>query len=130
MVAASSFLVGNFVRTQTLSDLEKLMSPEKSFRNYRDRLTHINPPAIPYMGVTLSDLTFLDEGNSDMTDGLINFSKRMLNYTVITESVQTYQDAPYDNFKVLPDLLRLLMTITPLSDKAIYELSLKREPRE
>ena len=35
----------------------------------------IEPPFIPYIGVTLADLIFIDEGNPDMIGNLCNFQK-------------------------------------------------------
>lgn len=43
--------------------MKELMSMTHNFRNYRDKLRNIAPPAIPYIGVTLQDLTFIDDGN-------------------------------------------------------------------
>ena len=41
-------------------------------------------PGIPYIGVSLSDLTFIDEGGSDFVEGnLINFSKWKLVYFIL-----------------------------------------------
>jgi hypothetical protein len=40
--------------------------------------------------VYLSDLTFMEDGNSDTLEGLININKRRMVYNII-ESVQQYQ---------------------------------------
>ena len=53
-------------------------------------MTDCSPPVVPYVGLYLSDLTFIDEGNPNEINGLINFSKRMLLYEVI-QQVQQYQ---------------------------------------
>ena len=35
-----------------------------------------DPPSIPYLGIYLSDLTFIDEGTPNFTEkGLLNFAK-------------------------------------------------------
>jgi son of sevenless-like protein len=56
----------------------------------------VDPPCIPYLGVYLTDLTFIEDGNKDyVTDeGLINFDKRRKISTVIRE-IQQYQQTPY-----------------------------------
>jgi hypothetical protein len=47
-----------------------------SFHAYRVAFEASKPPTIPYIGLFLTDLTFLDDGNPDFTeDGLINFQK-------------------------------------------------------
>lgn len=55
--------------TQIISDIEAMMSMEGSFKNYRQMLQTTTGPAIPYVGVTLQDLTFVDE-NPDRVTGV------------------------------------------------------------
>lgn len=58
------------------------MSSDGRFRNLRDALHRTDPPCIPYLGMYLSDLTFIEEGTPNFTDnGLLNFAKmRMVSY--------------------------------------------------
>ncbi len=42
-----------------MKDLEQIMSSDSSFRAYRTRLAGSDPPCIPYLGVYLTDLTFV-----------------------------------------------------------------------
>ncbi len=52
------------------------MSSDGRFRNLRDALHRTDPPCIPYLGMYLSDLTFIEEGTPNFTDnGLLNFAK-------------------------------------------------------
>eukprot|EP01114_Cavostelium_apophysatum_P014905 TRINITY_DN3971_c0_g1_i2.p1 TRINITY_DN3971_c0_g1~~TRINITY_DN3971_c0_g1_i2.p1 ORF type:complete len:622 (-),score=142.26 TRINITY_DN3971_c0_g1_i2:1171-3003(-) len=85
---------------EELESFEKLMSGEKSFKTYRAMLHQADPPMVPYLGVYLSDLTFIEDGNLDMIGNLINFEKRFMVYRVLLE-VLTYQQKPY-NFRVIP----------------------------
>ncbi len=54
------------IRAGTLEVLQRISSltnTERSFRSYRDLLTHAQPPLVPYLGVHLTDLTFAESGN-------------------------------------------------------------------
>jgi hypothetical protein len=46
-----------------LTRLKDLLSPQSSFAKLRDALRSANPPVVPYVGMYLADLTFIDEGN-------------------------------------------------------------------
>jgi len=50
---------------QTFDTLVELMSNRRSFKVYRDTLATTAPPCIPYLGVYLTDITFIEEGNMD-----------------------------------------------------------------
>ena len=61
---------------QTVSRLQKLVSFEGNFRNLRDTLHRCDPPCIPYLGMYLTELSFIEEGTPNFTDdGLLNFAK-------------------------------------------------------
>ena len=66
---------------QTVEKLQNLISSDGRFRNLRETLHRTDPPCIPYLGMYLSDLTFIEEGTPNFTDnGLLNFAKmRMVN---------------------------------------------------
>ena len=45
-----------------------------NFTNYS--VSRCDPPSVPYLGIYLSDLTFIDEGTPNRTEkNLINFAK-------------------------------------------------------
>jgi len=113
---------------KSFKKLEVLMHPNASFKNYRNRLHASTPPCLPYLGVYLSDLTFMEDGNPDKVDGLINFAKRRLMHGTI-EEVQQYQVTPYNISKMEP-AYTYLVELPILSEKDLYELSLAREPRK
>jgi hypothetical protein len=125
--------------TKKLQDLERIMSAESSYKNYRAKIHTVNPPCIPYLGVYLLDLTYMEDGNPDTIGQLINFAKRRLVHTLIRE-VQQYQDLNF-NFKPVEEIETLLKKVlfTSLAETAgksmkeyedwLFEVSLTREPR-
>lgn len=62
---------------------------------HREALSHSAPPCIPYLGVHLSDLTFIEDGNPDTIRGLVNFTKRRFLFRVISE-ISRYQQNAYN----------------------------------
>jgi hypothetical protein len=122
-----------------LQELERIMSAESSYKSYRGRLHSVQPPCIPYVGVYLLDLTYMEDGNPNKVNGLINFAKRRLINTLIRE-VQQYQDQPYV-IKPIDDVIQAISksldlhldqpdgnTMKGLEDQ-LFNLSLQREPR-
>eukprot|EP01126_Amoeba_proteus_P058114 TRINITY_DN7461_c0_g1_i3.p1 TRINITY_DN7461_c0_g1~~TRINITY_DN7461_c0_g1_i3.p1 ORF type:complete len:313 (-),score=49.50 TRINITY_DN7461_c0_g1_i3:249-1187(-) len=107
--------------------LDNLMHPDSSYRAYRSCLRKCLPPALPYLGVYLTDIIFIEEGNPDRKKGLINFSKRRLLYKVI-EEIQQKQAVCY-NFSTQSQILTYLEELPHEGDDQLYRLSLQREPR-
>ena len=46
-------------------------------------LAESSPPCIPYIGLILQDLTFVQIGNPDLLDGKINFAKRWQQFNIL-----------------------------------------------
>jgi son of sevenless-like protein len=46
---------------ETFDQLKNLMTTEKNYLTYRNVVKLANPPCIPYLGVFLTDLVFIDE---------------------------------------------------------------------
>ena len=65
------------------------MNHDKSYSRLRQELHTRAPPCLPFVGVYLTDLTFIEEGNRDLLAGtqLINFAKhrRPEHYKLISE---------------------------------------------
>lgn len=76
--------------------MQELVSPKFQYANYRKCLKDLPVPAIPFLGVYLTDLTFLDLGNSDFLPdtNFINFEKRRKVFNLIRE-IQRYQQTQY-----------------------------------
>lgn len=118
---------------ETLDNMNKLMNSSRNFNEYRDILRMVTPPLIPFFGVYLSDLTFVEDGNQDCLNEnpkLINFAKRMKSAEIIREIMQ-YQIQHYV-YQEVPGIQTLLdsgFSKAPPID-AQYDTSLALEPRE
>eukprot|EP01104_Vermistella_antarctica_P002641 TRINITY_DN12854_c0_g1_i1.p1 TRINITY_DN12854_c0_g1~~TRINITY_DN12854_c0_g1_i1.p1 ORF type:complete len:1121 (+),score=328.85 TRINITY_DN12854_c0_g1_i1:409-3771(+) len=106
---------------------EKLMAPASSFKAFRAAFGKSKLPAIPYLGVFLTDLTFIEEGNPDRIDGKINFKKSKLTYKVIQQQ-EEYQKHGYKFIKLEP-ISTILLEMPHCDEKELHEISLMREPR-
>uniref|UniRef100_A0A8C6LHG3 Ras protein specific guanine nucleotide releasing factor 2 n=1 Tax=Nothobranchius furzeri TaxID=105023 RepID=A0A8C6LHG3_NOTFU len=117
-------------QTKALMDrLQKIVSSEGRFKNLRETLKNCNPPCVPYLGMYLTDLAFIEEGTPNFTEeGLVNFSKmRMISH--IIREIRQFQQAPY-RIEHQPKVTQFLMDKTLVMDEdTLYELSLKIEPR-
>ncbi|XP_065348892.1 ras-specific guanine nucleotide-releasing factor 2-like isoform X3 [Cloeon dipterum] len=114
---------------QSIEKLQTIVSADGRFRNLRDALHRCDPPCIPYLGMYLTDLSFIEEGTPNFTDeGLLNFSKMRMIAHVIRE-IRHFQQTPYKieliskvtNYLLDPSLL--------LDDDQLYNMSLEIEPR-
>lgn len=116
-------------KAQKLNDkFMELTSPGANFTNYRSLLAAA-ANGIPYVGLYLSDLTFIEEGNPDyLENGYVNFSKCRMVGEVI-RSVQRFQQKPY-NLKPVPTIQQYLLSHKVVSEKDCFEMSLIAEPRE
>jgi len=115
--------------TTTFQEMAALMAPEKNYSKFRKHLHRIDPPCIPYFGVYLTDLTFIDDGNKDLIPGtdLINFGKRRKTAAVISE-IQQYQNVWF-KFHEVPELQEYLKDLHVEEDEDCYQRSLEIEPR-
>lgn len=110
------------------AECERLMSNEGSYKTYRGALFQARPPCLPYLGVYLTDLTFIEDGNPDYVNELINFSKRSLIYTVIAK-IQQFQLLPY-NFYPIHQIWEYIKRFPSMEEAELYSTSLKIEPRK
>jgi len=116
-------------RIKTFEKLHAIMRPDASFKSYRSSLMNAAPPILPYVGISLTDLTFIEDGNQDGTAEQVNFKKRELLYKSIREVIQ-YQVDTYQ-FEIVEPLNTFLQEVPYIpNDEDLYELSLFLEPRE
>jgi len=111
---------------QVLQQLIDLMDAASSYSTYRQTLHDVNPPCVPFLGTYLTDITFIEDGNPDYVQGLINYRKRELVYSVIRE-IQQYQQQSYTYGIV--NIAHFLTELPSNDENYLYDLSLQREPR-
>ncbi|KAF9116944.1 hypothetical protein BGX27_008092 [Mortierella sp. AM989] len=117
----------------TFMELQTLMGVAKNWAEYREELHSVNPPCVPFVGMYLTDLVMIQDGNQDFlkkSDHLINFYKRVKTAEVIRE-IQQYQSVPYCLTSVpeIQAFIRRGLDGTK-SVTALYDMSLALEPRE
>ncbi|XP_076221381.1 ras-specific guanine nucleotide-releasing factor 1 isoform X3 [Nomia melanderi] len=114
---------------QTIDKLQNIVSSDGRFKNLRNALHRCDPPCIPYLGLYLTDLSFINEGTPTMTeDGLLNFSKMRMIANVIRE-IRQFQQTPYKIELITKVTNYLLDPSLLLDDKDLYSMSLEIEPR-
>uniref|UniRef100_A0A667GDT1 Ras protein specific guanine nucleotide releasing factor 1 n=1 Tax=Lynx canadensis TaxID=61383 RepID=A0A667GDT1_LYNCA len=117
-------------QTKALIDkLQKLVSSEGRFKNLREALKNCDPPCVPYLGMYLTDLAFIEEGTPNYTeDGLVNFSKmRMISH--IIREIRQFQQTAYKIEHQVKVTQYLLDQSFVMDEESLYESSLRMEPK-
>jgi hypothetical protein len=111
-------------------DCQTLLARDQNFKMLRQYLHAVDPPVIPYLGMYLTDLIFIEDGNGNFwaTNGLINFVKRQQISEVIGE-IQRFQDTPYC-LQTVPEMRDWLVSVEVVSDEDLFKLSQQREPNK
>ncbi|GAA6052177.1 hypothetical protein JCM3770_000781, partial [Rhodotorula araucariae] len=123
----------------TLGALNNIMRPDKNYKEYRDILRKSAPPCVPFLGVYLTDWTFIGDGNPDMLrekPHQINFHKRQKASELIL-MIKLHQATTY-NLQAVPPIAKFLQDkLFPpkvddpdKEDQRLYDISLALEPRE
>lgn len=123
-------------------DLTKIVEPSKNFSTLRQVVNDSLPPCLPYVGMYLTDLTFIDHGNpatrelknGNETTTIINLDKHMKTAKVISE-LQRFQIAcklpPVDELQAwIHSELARVRANGEQSFQAQYRRSLLLEPRD
>ncbi|KAJ6252046.1 hypothetical protein M0813_14594 [Anaeramoeba flamelloides] len=110
--------------------LTSLISTRGNYSNFRKDVKQRNGmPILPYIGVYLTDLTFIEDGNPGKINGLINFSKQRQIAHVIHE-IRKFQEIPF-HFKEIPQMQEYLLNLKFEPDEnLLYDMSLKLEARD
>ena len=130
-LAATHGLVKSKYRSR-LAAVEDVMSSRLNHTKYRSILFSIprSTPALPYLGMFLQDLYFIQDGNPDVykkKPGIVNFTKHHQTASMILQ-VQRFQRVPYV-FSEVSWIKAVVTQVCDLDDEGLYQLSLRREPR-
>lgn len=89
------------VKMDLLKKWEALTSPVNNYKALRKYVSDLAPPVIPFFGITIKDLTFIEDGNknyliesADEDTRVINFYKRRKCADVIL-SIKQFQQVKY-----------------------------------
>ena len=102
------------------------MSAQSNFAAYRQALKGATPPVIPYFGIYLTTLTFVDDGNSDTVTayGLLSVAKRRRVLDTLDEIMRLQRERYY--LVPLPAFQECLLHLQPLSEDERYALAVQR----
>ena len=111
-----------------LEELRTETAVEGNRKNYRAAIAQVQgQPCIPFIGVTLTDITFMDDANASFTRGLVNVSKFEKLHGMVSE-VLSFQSCEFD-LTLNEQLANYLMELPHNSEEELFKLSLLREPR-
>ena len=115
-------------------EVESVLSADFNYRRYRKEVKG-RSPCVPYLGVCLSDLVFLDEANPDVMEEdqlesrlpVVHFEKQMHVAHIIAE-VLLAQSVPFC-FTPVRRIQGMIQEMQCETEKELYQVSLEREPR-
>ncbi|PRP76499.1 hypothetical protein PROFUN_15151 [Planoprotostelium fungivorum] len=114
----------------SFNDLNQLMESRSNYRDYRLHMRDRKLPVVPYLGVILRDVLFIEEGNKnyvgDSKEGIFNFEKIQLLGEVLS-NVRRQQEVGY-GFETIPALQNYFKTLISFPEEVLYKQSLMCEP--
>ncbi|KZT73928.1 ras GEF [Daedalea quercina L-15889] len=121
-----------------LEALRKLSDHARNYHEYRSRLRNTAPPAIPFLGLYLTDVTFCREGNPSFRPSPKSPNKKLLNFNKYHKLARIVQDMqrfqiPY-HLKQIPEVQEYLRDAFEKSARQgdlqdLYRRSLLVEPK-
>ena len=70
-----------------MKTIEETMNMMGNFKEYRKLISDSKSPCVPFLGLFIKDLYFIEEGNKSMLDNLINITK----LTLISEKLKQFK---------------------------------------
>jgi len=123
---------------KTYDEIQLLMNPSKSFKTLRETIQEACAQSmVPYIGLYLADLTFIDEGNQDILNPseptaapIINMQKQEMVHRAIEGLLDAQKNGQHFKTieKIIP-IFTLMFELPVLQTDDLWDLSLLREPR-
>ena len=116
---------------ECLEELSELMSSKKNFKRYREEIIKLKSPWLPYLGVHLTDLTYIDETYPTFNKA---FNKLLyLPKLKILEKnlklILSGASVPFQGLKASSTVQQILVSVEVMDEKQLYRLSLSHERR-
>ncbi|KAI8373117.1 ras guanine nucleotide exchange factor domain-containing protein [Radiomyces spectabilis] len=113
--------------------IDSVTSSERNYAVYRSCLRRATTPCLPFLGIFLSDMVFIDDGNPDLRGDLINFDKYMKMTRILYDSIIAFQ-VPYSLQSVEEDQRFInqcleAVSVTQTDEQMLYSKSLEIEPK-
>lgn len=115
----------------SLEELDLLMSSDGNFRYYRSLLERTPPPVVPYLGLLLTDLTFLDDANLTQLKGGKDGSKllNLQKIRMMANVLKLFKKCLSVNYIIreMRSIRALLFEMEGFDDNELYRISKLRE---
>eukprot|EP01102_Stenamoeba_stenopodia_P001613 TRINITY_DN1144_c0_g1_i1.p1 TRINITY_DN1144_c0_g1~~TRINITY_DN1144_c0_g1_i1.p1 ORF type:complete len:605 (-),score=138.63 TRINITY_DN1144_c0_g1_i1:105-1919(-) len=100
---------------QMFNSMMSLTSSSQNYKAYREHVASIQGPSIPYIGIYLRDLTFVEDGNETFLNStkIVNYEKMRMLSTILNE-IKELQTQQY-NIQQDKSILQYLLV-----DRVIY----------
>lgn len=115
--------------------IHRATDSQRNFAEYRQRLKTTVAPCLPFLGVYLTDMTFIDDGNPDRRNSpggnsLVNFDKYIKITRILNEIDQFQVSYKLLEVEEIQSFLKKTLSTVEQDDQVFYARSLQREPKE
>ncbi len=105
----------------SLQRLRVIVDPAQNYMVYRLEFRKRKAPKLPYFGLYTRDVTFVEDGNPELLDGLLNFSRWEFLARAVLE-ISEVQSIAYV-LSEIPEVNQLLQQIVLLSESELAKYS-------